>query len=120
MIVLVLFLESAGCIYTMQPKGFELSIFALILEVMAHQIESWSSVGDSPNAGVCLNKAVAELTLLDFFQAQASTSSDSDTSTGLSTPVLELAFKSELSTIFSHLWSLTREVVDSLSHSCSS
>lgn len=96
----------------MQPKSFELSIVALIPEVMAHQAGRIGSVGDSPRAGACLNKAKAELTWLGFFQAQASISSDCHTSTGLSIHTLELGLKSEISTISSRLWLLIREVVD--------
>lgn len=118
--MLALFLVNIGCIYTMEPKGFELSIVALIPEVMAHQMENWVLMGDSPNAGVCLNKAVAELTWLDFLKAQASISSDSHTSTGLGILVLELDLKLELSATTSHLWPLTKEVVDTFSHSFSS
>lgn len=120
MTVLALFLVNVGCIYTIQPKGFELSIVALIPEVKAHQMENWALVGDSPNAGACRNKTVAELTWLGFLQAQASISSDSHTSAGLSILVLELDLKLELSTTTSPLWSLTKEVVDTFSHSFSS
>lgn len=52
-IVWVLFLENAGCIYTMQPKGFELSILGLIPEVVAHQTGRTTAVWETAQMQEC-------------------------------------------------------------------
>lgn len=82
-------------------------------------MEDWGSVGDSPNAGVCLNKAVGELTLLDFFQAQASISSDSHLY-WFEHPCAGTGFEIRALHNFFSSMATHREIVDTLSHSWSS